>query len=196
VADSKLCTDEQLAYITAHGGRAITIVPDTWKETRFFKEKLMQTKIAKAEIWRRTKPGTEDEIEYFSAFKGEYFSEKRGYRLHWIYSSEKRDRDRNSRNDRLQKAEKELSELVGNLNTKKYKTKDAILFQSEKILSKYNVGKIIKFNIGTTKSKEIKQIGKGRPSEKTKFREIIEESERTRNAGGLTAVSSPKGCHR
>jgi transposase len=27
VADSKLCTDEQLSYIVAQGGRAITLVP-------------------------------------------------------------------------------------------------------------------------------------------------------------------------
>ena len=32
VADSKLCTDEQLAYIVREGGRAITIVPETWAE--------------------------------------------------------------------------------------------------------------------------------------------------------------------
>lgn len=175
VADSKLCTDEQLSYITARGGRAITIVPNTWKETKLFKEKLTKTKVAKVEIWRRTKPGTEDETEYFSAFKGEYFSEKRGYRLHWIYSSEKRDRDRDSRNERLKKAEKELSELVGKLNTRKYKTEEAILLQSEKILSQYNIGEMIQIKIGTTKSKEVKQIGKGRPNEKTKYREIIEE---------------------
>ena len=32
VADAKLCTDEQLHYIDKRGGRAVTIMPETWGE--------------------------------------------------------------------------------------------------------------------------------------------------------------------
>ena len=32
VADSKLCTDQQLGYIVDHGGRVVTIIPETWGE--------------------------------------------------------------------------------------------------------------------------------------------------------------------
>jgi len=94
VADSKLCTDEQLSYISDNGGRAVTIIPETWKEVKSFKEKLKQSKKTKTIIWRRQKPGSHDKKEYFSVFKGDYLTTKRGYRIHWIYSSEKRKRDR------------------------------------------------------------------------------------------------------
>ena len=40
VADSKLCTDEQLHYIVRHGGRAITIMPESWAEVAAFKRRL------------------------------------------------------------------------------------------------------------------------------------------------------------
>ncbi|MCP4899133.1 MAG: IS1634 family transposase, partial [bacterium] len=90
VADSKLCTDEQLSYIVAQGGRAITIVPETWGEVEAFKSTLRTTRKAKEEIWRRRQPGQEKHFEYFSVFVGKYFTRKRRYRIHWIYSSDKR----------------------------------------------------------------------------------------------------------
>ena len=175
VADSKLCTDKQLNYITSHGGRAITILPNTWGETEKFKQKLKKTRISKTEIWRRIRPGTLDELEYFYAYKGEYFTEIRGYRIHWIHSSAKKKRDRDNRTNRLQKAEKKLAELVGDLNTKSYKTKSAVLDKANKILKDYNVEDFITINMGTTKTSEMKQIGSGRPSAKTKYKEVIME---------------------
>jgi len=175
VADSKLCSDNQLNYIVSHGGRAITMLPNTWGESAKFKEKLKKTIITKTEIWRRIRPGTLDEFEYFSAYDGEYITEQRGYRIHWIHSSEKKKRDRDSRNERLQEAEKKLAELVGDLNTRSYKTKEAVLEKSCEILKKYGVENLITIKMGTTKSRETKQIGKGRPSSRTEYEEIIHE---------------------
>ena len=116
VADSKLCTDEQLNHIASSGGKAITILPNTWKEAKFFKDNLRKKSIPKTEVLRRIKPGTSDDLEYFSAYKGDYFTEKRGYKLHWIHSSEKKKRDEETRNHQLKKSEKELSELSTKLN--------------------------------------------------------------------------------
>jgi len=44
VADCKLCTDEQLTYLTEQGGRAITIIPETWAEVAEFKATLRSTR--------------------------------------------------------------------------------------------------------------------------------------------------------
>ena len=116
VADSKLCSDEQLTYITEHGGRAITIIPETWQEVSLFKNKLRETIIPKKEIYRRIKPGTIDEQEYFSVYQGRYFTKKRHYKIHWIYSSEKRKRDRLLREEKLRKADDLLAELLCKIN--------------------------------------------------------------------------------
>ena len=75
------------------------------------KEKLRQTKKAKDIIWRRCKPGSLDKKEYFSAFREDNFTTKRGYQIHWIYSSEKRKRDRENRDKHLKKLEQCLAEL-------------------------------------------------------------------------------------
>jgi transposase len=58
VADCKVCTQKQLSYIVANGGRVITTMPDTWKESKSFKEVLRTKKIPRKVILRRKIPGS------------------------------------------------------------------------------------------------------------------------------------------
>jgi len=173
VADSKLCSDEQLSYIVGKGGRAITIMPETWAEVAEFKSVLRTTRKTKKEIWRRPKPGHEEETEYFSVFVGEYLTRKRGYRIHWIYSSEKRVRDRQSREARLAKAERALMALNARLNTRNLKQQEAIEAAVKMILEQHQVEELLQFQIGTSREEYRIQIGKGRPGKQTRYRTRI-----------------------
>jgi len=170
VADSKLCTDEQLSYIVREGGRAITIVPETWAEVAEFKSSVRSTRKAKKEIWRRRKPQHEESSEYFSVFEGQYFTRKRGYRLHWIYSSEKRQRDRLSRESRLAKAERALMELNARLNPRNLKEKEAIEAAATAIVAKFQVAEFLDRRISASQEREQVQIGKGRPGKHTEYK--------------------------
>jgi len=171
VADSKLCTDEQLSHIVKKGGRAVTIIPEHWKEVKSFKETLATTQKPKAIIWRRTIPGKhEEEKEYFSVFKGRHVTIKKGHRIHWIYSSEKRKRDRKNREARLKKVEQSLSELNGNINKRNLKTKKAVMQAVNQILAEHNLKECFHISIGETKEKSTVQAGRGRPGKKTKYR--------------------------
>ena len=58
VADCKVCTSKQLSYIVANGGRVITIIPETWKESKIFKDELLLKKIPKKVILRRKIAGS------------------------------------------------------------------------------------------------------------------------------------------
>ena len=82
VADAKLCTDEQLHYIVRHGGRAVTILPESWAEVAAFKNHLRASWHPKRAIWRRPRPEAEHEIAHFSVFTGEHYTTKRRYRIH------------------------------------------------------------------------------------------------------------------
>jgi transposase len=170
VADSKLCTDEQLSYIVDQGGRVVTIVPETWKEVESFKEKLRKTKKAKDIIWRRRKPGSEDKKEYFSTFRGDYFTTKRGYRIHWLYSSEKRKRDRENREKHLKKVEQRLAVLNGKINKRGLKTKKAIEEAAQQIIQEQKLENFFHITIDTITEKYKVQIGSGRPGKNTKYR--------------------------
>lgn len=170
VADSKLCTDEQLNYIVSAGGRAVTVVPETWSEVKSFKKALITTKKSKQIIWRRRRPNSPDKSEHFSAFKGQHLTAKRGYRIHWIYSSEKRKRDRNERDTRLKKAEQALAVLNGRINKRNLKTRGAIAQSVEKILAYLELTELFHISIGKTTERLKVQTSRGRPSKKTKYR--------------------------
>ena len=169
VAESKLCTDAQLHYIEQRGGRAVTIIPETWGEVAAFKAQLRTTRKAKQEIWRRPRPDDDEQTEYFSVFLGEYTTEKRGYRIHWIYSSEKRRRDRMSREQRLSKAETALMELNAKLNTRKLKHKENIEAAAEAIVDNYQVKRFLGLAIGTSREEYRVKVGKGRPGNHARY---------------------------
>jgi transposase len=172
VADSKLCTDEQLSYIVGQGGRIVTIMPETWKEVESFKAKLRRTKKAKDIIWRRRKPGSDQENEYFSVFRGDYLTAKRGYKIHWIYSSEKRKRDRDKRDKQLKKVEQRLAVLNGRINKRGLKTRKAIEEAAQKIVAECKMQDFFHISIDTLTEKHQVQIGSGRPGKHTKYRTV------------------------
>ncbi len=175
VGDAKLCTDEQLSYIVAQGGRVITMIPESWGEVGAFKAALRRTKKPKQVIWRRRKPGgAKGEQEYFSTFQGRYCTAKRGYRIHWIYSSEKRQRDRLHRDQRLTKAEQEWRHLNARINKRKLKTEEAIEAAARSILATYDVTAFFHLEVGRLEERHRVQVGRGRPGKDTKYQTRIE----------------------
>jgi len=82
VADSKLCTAEQLRKIDREQGRFVTVVPDTRSETKEFYEECHQSSVRWKVVARkppRTKNGKSDT---FYAAEG-FYQLKEGFRLHW-----------------------------------------------------------------------------------------------------------------
>jgi transposase len=167
VADAKLCTEGQTEYIVGAGGRIVTIVPETWGAVVEFKRELRLKIKSKKIIWRRIKPGSIDEEEYFSVFNGDYRSPL-GHPIHWIYSSEKKIRDRDSREDRLEKAEHSLTLLNTQINKGNYKSYDEINATIISFLELNNVTSLLEYEILTVNYSQKKQIGPGRPGVSTK----------------------------
>ena len=140
MGDSKLCGQSQLDYITENHGRAITIVPSNWLEVEQFKNMLRAGPIKKKLIWRRSRPNNESKTEYYYVYEKHPVTQLLDkYSLWWIVSSEKRKRDRYSREDRLKKAESSLIELSATINRGKLKKKGAIEKAALGILEKRHV---------------------------------------------------------
>jgi transposase len=174
VADCKVCTANQLGYIVGKGGRVITTVPNTWKETKTFKEELRLEKKEKKRIWRRKIPGGWGEVDYYSLFCGDYFTTKAGYRMYWYHSSEKRKNDALSREQKLRKAESELFNLAPKLNKRKLKTREEIEKRIEQILKHYKVKEFLTISLTEVKQSYQVQIGRGRPGPDTKYKNCVE----------------------
>jgi transposase len=171
VADCKVCTDKQLSFIVKRGGRVVTIMLETWRESKAFKDTLRTTTKAKTIIWSRKIPNSlDDEKETFSCFLGNYYTQKRKYPIYWYHSTEKKKRDRISRENQLHKAEKALTNLIGKINTRKLKTEEQILERVNKILGQYNVEQYYHINIINLNTQISMQVGKGRPGKNTQYK--------------------------
>jgi transposase len=173
IADCKVCTKKQLKYITSNNGKVITMMPETWGEVEEFKNELRKQSKEKKEILRRPIPGIFNEIEYFYVFLGDHHTKREGYKIHWIFSSEKKKRDLKSREKALAKADRDLTDLLPKLNKRKLKTRQEIEERCISILNKRNVKRFFDFTIQEVKEKEIVQVGKGRPGPKTRYEERI-----------------------
>jgi len=173
VADSKVCTHKQLAHIVGYGGRVVTLMPETWKEARAFKNDQRQRPKKKERILRRLLPHSENEYDTYYCIKEDHYTEKSHYPLHWIYSSEKKKRDQQSRENRLKKAETDLSDLMIRLNTKQLKTKEPIEARVKELLEKQGVECYYYTEIGEVKEQSRQQIGRGRPSKETSYKKIV-----------------------
>ncbi|MCK5015312.1 MAG: IS1634 family transposase [Candidatus Omnitrophica bacterium] len=180
VADCKLCTKKQLAHIVGEGGRAITIVPESWKACHTFKEELRCSygsdsnkplkRKRKRVIWRREISEQSGQYENFSLFSGDFRASQAGYRIFWYHSSEKEKKDRLRREQKLQKAESKLLNLIPRLNKRKFKTKEAIERELDSLLKKYGVKSFFEIALSETKIESRVQAGRGRPGPNTKYK--------------------------
>ena len=169
VADCKVCTDEQLHHIVGNGGRVVTVMPDTWKESDKFKDRLRRNKKSKRVLLRREIESHEGRYETFSCFNGKQITQRRGYRLFWIHSTEKRTRDRQAREAALRKTEQLLAELNGRLNKRNLKRRPPIHKRINEILSSHDTSRFFTVTIATTASVRRVQRSRGRPGPATKY---------------------------
>ena len=173
VADCKVCTDKQLAFITGQAGRVVTLLPETWREVKTFKQALRTTKKAKRRILRQLIPNSKAAFETFYCFTGRHVTDKAGYTVHWIYTSEKRKRDRFSREQRLQRVDQELGELTGKLNTRYLKSEKQITERVRKLLEHYRADKFYHIDILAVRESQTRQVGKGRPGKDTRYETTV-----------------------
>lgn len=174
VADCKVCTDKQLSHIVSRGGGVVTIIPETWNEVTAFKTVLRMKNKPKKIVLRKkiqANPLQNVKYEYFSLFDGDYRT-KQGYRIYWIFSSEKKKRDKQARLEALSNTEKALSELNSRLNLRKLKNEIEINLAKEKILEKFKTKGFFHVKIHLTTERWKKQVGKGRPGPNAAYKEF------------------------
>jgi len=174
VADCKVCTDSQLNHIVDKGGRVITLIPEDWSEVSAFKEKFRKEFISKKEIYRKESIDNQS-VNYYYSYDGDYYTNKRKYRIHWIFSSEKCKNDLIFREKRLNKCENMLDNLLLKLNKRKLKTKEAIQEAIEGILKHHKVTRFIDVTIGEISTTQTIQIGKDSPGVDTKYKTIVNQ---------------------
>lgn len=171
VADCKVCTHKQLTHIVSRGGKVVTLMPDAWSEAAACKDKLRHQKSkSKTLIMRLPRDNGDDRYDSFYRISGRYRTFRERFTLYWIYSTEKRKRDRYAREQSLLKVEQALVELMGKLNTRKLKTREQIHSGVDNILQAHKASGFYHIDIQTVKEMHQVQLSKGRPSRKTQYK--------------------------
>jgi transposase len=169
VADSKLCTKENMTYIAGNQGRFITVLPQTRAEDAWFKAWIQKHEVTWTELQRRPhrrRRNSPDEV-----YEG-YESPRRsaeGYRILWIRSSQKWDLDRKKRQRKIDKALWEIGALPGRIGSRSLKTQMQIQAKVEAILTQTGAARWVTVEVIPREEHIHKQAGPGRPGKNTAY---------------------------
>lgn len=176
-ADSKLCSDKNLTYIDRNGGRFVTVIPHTWSEHDKFYSWLRENDVPWTDLLTKKNARRKDGPP--SIYRGYEHPTRtvQGFRVLWIWSSQKEADDRGARERRIQSAQEALQELslrigkpYARLNSQAQVTEAA-----EKILRDRKAERWIKFEVHAEIKEQKKQQTPGRPGPKTLY--IMEKHE-------------------
>ncbi len=168
IADSKLSTKKNLTTIDGRGGRFISILPRTRKEVAEFYEQLKVSPPALEFAYEQESSRKKGEFSVYRVFDDAKTQE--GFRLVWVHSGSKQKQDAKRRQSKIERCEKDLRELASKLNRYKLKTKYQIQSALDGILKRN--ARFFNIELQETKTTRKVQIGRGRPSANTKYREI------------------------
>lgn len=164
VADSKLCTTDNLKHLTSYGGTFVTVMPRTWGEDKRFRQTLREGTVRWKEILRiPNRRRMDDPPDVFSTCVGLSQTES-GYRLVWIRSSHKATEDRLYRETQLRRAEAELADLELKLNRRRLRAARAIKRAVREILKRRGVERFLEVKLKERTQLIPRRLRRGRPA--------------------------------
>jgi transposase len=173
VADSKLCTEDNMRFIDVNQGSFITIVPRTRAEIRMFEEKAFAGDIRWEKLWQKANSRKKSETDYYEVAEGLH-QLREGYRVFWYRSSQKTKRDAETRNDLIETAWEKL-ETLANEKKRGPKTQKALEKSVSSILTKYKVDEWIKVEIKAEDDISYKQESRGKPGSNASYKRVIKK---------------------
>ena len=175
VADSKLCTNEQMTHIDKKEGKFITVLPKTRSEDTWFRNWMVSNHIEWQELLKISdRNNTENEDIAYWGFEPEKKS-KEGYRIIWYLSRQKKRLDESIRQDRISKTIKTLSKLKERAGKRKLKEPEQISKAVKAVFGKYKSENYFDWELTKKEFEYTKQIGKGRPGKNTKYVTVKKE---------------------
>lgn len=121
VADSKLCSEDNLRYIDGTGGRFLTVLPRTRKEDALFREHVADHELPWETVRRRPNPRRQLGLPDIWKAVESPIPAGDGFRLVWVWSSLMAEEDRETRGAKIAKALEGLEELEARLRSPRTK---------------------------------------------------------------------------
>jgi transposase len=173
VADCKLATAENMAYLHQRGGRFITVLPRTRGEDAAFRDSLARGQVGWEHVWDKT----DDEglvVDRFSVCRPALPTAE-GYRLLWYHSTRKAEQDALARSERIERALKGLGTLREKLHSPRtrYRTEAKVAEAVEAILDEFQVAEWIGIQIVPRVEESYRQDRRGRPGKDARYRRQV-----------------------
>jgi len=174
VADSKLCSRDNMDHIERAGGRMVTVMPRNRREDQDFR-KWIQTNTPEWEcVWDRPNPRYNDgPRDRWFVYRAPLPSAE-AWSIVWVWSTLLTLRQEARRQRNIAAATEEFQQLRNRLAGPKTRLRGAtdIDFQIRTILEKYSVSRYLKVHRTVREEHKFKQTKKGRPGPNTAYVKI------------------------
>jgi transposase len=174
VADSKLCTRENMDYLDQRHGRFVTVLPRSRLEDGEFRKWLQTHTPAWERVWDRPNPrrkrGPRDRWYVCRA----PLPSREAWPVTWVWSPLLALRQEQSRQERLAAAREALGELRTRLASPKTRLRKAteVDRRVEAILAHYKVGRYLQVHRTVREEHRFRQWRRGRPGPQTTYRKL------------------------
>ncbi|MHB1582770.1 MAG: IS1634 family transposase [Acidimicrobiales bacterium] len=178
MADSKLCTGDNMAHIASKEGRFLTVLPRTRSEDGDFRT-WVRTGAPDWVLVRDNGIDAEGLRDAYLMCEAPWPS-KECYRVAWVLSTAKRHHDGERRRGRIKRAGESLEDLKVRLVAPKarIRTVEAATRAVEEILAETRTTEFFDVRLKSTSEPTFRQEQRGRPGENTRYR----RTDRTRIA--------------
>ena len=169
VADCKLATVENMAYVHQHGGHFLSILPRTRAEDAQFRAALAEGRVTWALIHEKRDEKKEVVDRYSIAAPAAVSAE--GYRLIWCHSTRKAELDALARHRQVERGLLELSELRHKLSSprSRYRERARVEKAAAAILEARGISRWVAIAIREKTEESFRQEGRGRPTKTTRY---------------------------
>ena len=169
VADCKLATSENMAYLHQHQGRFVTVLPRTRGEDAAFRTLVARGQVAWRPLWEKT----DDEGHVLDRYStsDQPATTTEGYRLVWYHSLRKAEADAVARSGRIEKALKQLATLREKLRSPRtrYRQEAKLAAAVAEILASCGADSWIVTEIQPQTRETFHQDHRGRPGKDTHY---------------------------
>jgi transposase len=174
VADSKLCTRENMDYLDQRHGRFVTVLPRARSEDGEFRKWLQTHAPAWELVWDRRHPrrqrGPRDRWSVCRA----PLPSREAWPVTWVWSTLLALRQEQSRRERLAAASEALADLRARLASPKTRLRKAaeVDRRVEDILARQKVGRYLQVRRTAREEHRFRQWRRGRPGPQTPYRKL------------------------
>jgi transposase len=171
VADSKLCTRENMGFIAGERGIFLTVLPRSRQEDDAFRAYIQDHPIPWQEVRRVPDADSDKPDHVHEAFEPDAKSVE-GYRVVWYRSTVKARIDEKRRSDRIARSKMRIEHLEQRTGAHRYRTVEAAQKAADKVLQDEGAQLWLRVQIREIEVHDYKQASPGQPGKNTKYRRI------------------------